>query len=136
MSVSTATPQTAPAMRTPKLLVAGYLGLSVATLVAVFFMRDNASMVNEAVWIRGTIVVLSALLSLLFAARAAQGSRRAFLRLRIVTLVMTVAIAVIIALPGPFPVWLKIEQGVCGAILLGVVILVNGRRVRSLFQAK
>lgn len=55
--------------------------------------------------------------------------------MRIVSGVMVGAIAVIIALPGSFPLWLKLEQGVCGLLLLGVVALVNGRRLRSLFAA-
>ncbi len=41
---------------------------------------------------------------------------------------MVVAIRVIIALPGTFPVWLKVEQGLCGLLLIGVVILANSRR--------
>ena len=49
---------------------------------------------------------------------------------------MVAAIAVIITLPGTFPLWMKIEQGVCGLILLGVVLIVNGRRLRSLFAAR
>ena len=85
---------------------------------------------------RATLVVASAVLTLTFAVRAARGSTRAFLRLRIVSAVMLVAIAVIIALPGLFPGWLKIEQGVCGLLLLGVVVIVNGRYLRSLFAAK
>jgi len=44
-----------------------------------------------------------------------------------------VAVVVIVALPGTFPVWLKIEQSACGALLLGVVLLVNGRQLRSEF---
>jgi hypothetical protein len=73
-------------------------------------------------------------LSWVFAARLARGSRRAHLRLRLVSAIMLVAIVVIIAIPGGFPVWLKVEQGVCGLLLLGVVLIVNGRRMRSLFQ--
>ncbi|TCO53177.1 hypothetical protein [Actinocrispum wychmicini] len=129
-------PTATKALRNAKLLVGGYLGLSVATLLAAFFLRNNTSIVNEAVWIRGGAVVLSALLSFLFAAKAVQGSRRAFVRLRIISTVMVVVITVIIALPGPFPTWLKIEQGVCGLLLLGVVVLVSGRHVRSLFSTK
>jgi hypothetical protein len=30
---------------------------------------------------------------------------------------------------------MKIEQGVCGLLLLGVVLIVNGGRLRSLFGA-
>jgi hypothetical protein len=47
-----------------------------------------------------------------------------------------VAIVFIIALPGTFPMWMKIEQGVCGLVLIGVVVLVNGKHIRSLFAAK
>ncbi len=49
--------------------------------------------------------------------------------------VMVVAIAVIIALPGTFPTWLKLEQGVCGLVLIAVVAIANGRRSRLLFAA-
>jgi hypothetical protein len=122
-------------LRNVRLLVGTYLTISVLTVVAIILLRDNTSMVNAAVWTRGTIVVASALLTTAFAARAARGSRRAFLRLRIVSAVMVVAIAAIISIPGTFPVWMKIEQGVCGLVLVGVVVLVNGRRMRSLFAA-
>src|SRR5206468_1821428 len=107
--------------------------LSLLTLAVIVLMRNHASVVNAAVWIRGTIVAASALLTMAFAARTARGSSRAYLRLRIVSAVMLVAIAVIVALPGPFPLWLKLEQSVCGLLLLGVVVVVNGRRLRSAF---
>ena len=123
------------AMRTVTRLVGAYLGISALTLVAIALMRDHPNLVNAAVWTRGTIVVATAGLMLSFAVRAARGSGRAFLRLRIVSAVMVVAIAAIVSLPGTFPVWMKIEQGVCGAILLGVVSLVNGRRLRSAYAA-
>ena len=129
-------PRTLGAFRTLKLLVGGYLGLSVLTLVAIVLLRNHASIVNSAVWVRATIVVASALLTLSFTARTARGSRGGYRRLRIVSAVMLVAITVIIALPGPFPLWLKIEQGVCGLILLAVVIVVNGRHLRSVFAAR
>ena len=47
-----------------------------------------------------------------------------------------VAIAAIIALPGTFPLWMKIEQGACGLLLASVVVTVNGSRLRSLFAAE
>ena len=129
-------PRSQSAFRGMKILVGGYLGISVATLVAIVLLRNHAAIVNSAVWIRGTIVVASALLTLSFAARAARGSRGAYRRLRIISAVMVLAIATIIALPGTFPVWMKMEQGVCGLLLIGVVIVVNGRHMRSLFAAK
>jgi hypothetical protein len=124
------------ALRAARWLVGCYLAVSVLTLVAIILMRHDSAAVNSAVWIRGTIVTLSALLTVAFAARAARGSSRAFLRLRLVSAIMVVAIAVIVSLPGTFPVWMKIEQGVCGLLLVGVVILVNGRQARAAFAAR
>jgi hypothetical protein len=119
-----------------KLLVGGYLGISVLTLAAVVALRHHTALVNTAVWIRGTIVVASALLMTAFTARSARGSSRAYLRLRIVSAIMVVAIAVIVALPGTFPVWMKVEQSVCGLLLVGVVLIVNGRHLRSAYSAE
>jgi hypothetical protein len=119
-----------------KLLVGCYLGISVLTLVAIVLLRNNTALVTPAVWIRGTIVVASAVLTTSFAAQMARGSSSGYLRLRLVSAIMLVAIAVIIALPDPFPLWLKIEQGVCGLLLLGVVMIVNGKHLRSAFATK
>ena len=126
-------PATRAALRSTRLLVGGYVGLSVLTLAAIIVMRHDAALVNPAVWTRGTIVVASALLMHEFAAGAARGSRLAFLRLRLASAIMVAAIAVIVALPDPFPVWMKIDQACCGLILTGVVVIVNGRHLRSLF---
>jgi hypothetical protein len=128
-------PRTRTAFRSLKLLVGGYLTLSVLTLVAIASLRNDAAAVNSAVWTRGTIVVISALLTFAFTIRAARGSRRAYLRLRIVSAVMVVAIAVIVALPGTFPLWMKLEQAVCGLVLIAVAAVANGRHLRSVFGA-
>jgi len=116
-----------------KALLVGYLAVSVLTLAAIVLLRDDVSVVNPAVWIRGTIVAASSVLTLAFAAGAARGSRGAYRRLRVITAVMPVAIVVIIALPGTFPLWMKLEQAVCGVLLLGVVAVVNGRVMRASF---
>ncbi len=123
------------ALRSVTALVGSYLGVSVLTLVAIIVFRNNPAIVNVAVWIRGSIVVASAALMFLFAVRASAGGARAFLRVRLISAIMLVAIVVIIALPGTFPLWMKLEQAVCGLLLLAVVILANGRRVRSFFSA-
>ncbi|HTJ38616.1 MAG TPA: hypothetical protein VL738_35740 [Dactylosporangium sp.] len=114
-------------MRTPRILAAGYFGLSLLTLAVIIVLRHHTAVVNAAVWIRGSIVVGSAALTNVFALR---GDVR---RLRIVSIVMTIAIAVIVAVPGPFPLWLKLEQVVCGLLLLGVILtLPRGvRRLRT-----
>jgi len=128
-------PRTVPAFRTVRRLVLAYLAISVAALVAVVAMRDDAAEVNSAVWTRGIIVVVTAVLMLSFTARAAQGSRGAYRRLRIISIVTPVAIAAIIALPGTFPLWMKVEQAVCGIVMVAVAVVANGRLLRAQFAA-
>jgi small-conductance mechanosensitive channel len=126
-----------PAGREPfrviKGLLLGYLGIGIAALVAVVLLRNHPAEVNGPAWVRSIIVVATALILLSAATLAGRGSRGAFLRLRIISIVTTVAIVVIVALPGTFPVWLKIEQSVCGVLMLGVALLANGRTARSRF---
>ena len=129
-------PQSRTALHNVQLLVGGYLGLSVLTLVAIVLLYNNTAIVTPAVFVRGTIVVLSTLLTTFFVARMARGSRAGYLGLRLESAIMFVAIAVIIALPGLFPLWMKIEQGVCGLLLLGVVVVVNGKHLRSTFAPR
>ena len=98
-----------------RLLIGGYVAISIATLVAIVLMRNHHAEVTSAgILDCGTIVVASALLMALLAKRAARGASRMYLRLRLVSAIMVVAIAAIIAIPGAFPVWMKIEQGACG----------------------
>jgi hypothetical protein len=123
-------------LRTVTAIVGTYLGISVLTLVAIILLRNNPAVVTIAVWIRGSLVVASAALMFAFALRAATGAPRAFLRVRLISAIMLVAIVVIIALPGTFPLWLKLEQAVCGALLLVVVILVNSKRMRAHFATR
>ncbi|GAA2833654.1 hypothetical protein [Kribbella solani] len=126
-------PRSAATLRSVRLLVTGYLAISVLTLIAIVVMRNDATAVNPAVWTRGTIVVAAATVTFLLARSAARGSRGAYRRLRIVSAAMLVAVVVIIALPGTFPLWMKSEQAVCGLLLLGVAVLVNGKHLRSVF---
>jgi hypothetical protein len=116
-------------MRNVVWLISGYAAVSLLTLVAMIVFRHDATMVTTEVWVRGAIVAAGSLLTLSFAVRAARGERRMLLRLRVVTAVMLVAIVVIIALPGIFPLWFKLEQGVCGLLLLAVVVQINRRSV-------
>ncbi|MFJ2581101.1 hypothetical protein [Kitasatospora aureofaciens] len=127
--------QTLRAFRTVRRFLAAYLGLSVITLAAIVALADHPSIVNTAVWIRGTAVAVSAAITLVLAVRAARGSYGAFRRLRIISAVMLVVIVAIIVTPGTFPLWMKIEQGLCGIALLGVAAVVNGRHLRTLFAA-
>ncbi len=129
-------PGTQRAFSTVRHLVVGYLAISALTVVAIIVMRNNAAQVNSAVWIHGTVVVASALLTYMLTVRASAGARRPYLRLRIISIVVPAAMVVIIALPGTFPLWMKIEQGVCALLLIGVAVLVNGKHLRASFAVK
>ncbi|BCJ30700.1 hypothetical protein AB0I55_15005 [Actinocatenispora sera] len=122
-------------LRAARTLVGAYLAVSALAVAALVALHDHPSLVNSASWVRASIVLVTAVLMFLFARGAVRGSRRAWLRLRIASAVMLVAIAVIVSLPGFLPAWLRIEQGLCGLLLLAVVVLVNRRAVRTGFAA-
>ena len=129
-------PQSQQTLRSVQILAVCYLGISMLTLAVIVLLRNNAAIVPASVWIRGIIVVVHAWVTLVFAARMARGSRVGYILLRISTAVMVVAIAVILAIPGDFPLWFKIDQGICGLLLLGVVMIVNGVHLRSAFASR
>ncbi len=129
-------PQTRKAFRVIRALVGGYLVLGVVTLGVIVALRNDAAQVNSAVWTRATIVVVTAVLLIMFIGRAARGSRGAYRRLRIVSIITPVAIAVIIAVPGTFPLWMKIEQGICGLVMIAVAVIANGSHLRGVFAAR
>ena len=128
-------PQSRRTLRSVQALIYCYLGISVLTIVAIIPVH-NPAIDPASVWVRGIIVILHAGFMLAFAARMARGSRVGYTLVRLSSAGMVVAIAVILALPADFPLWFKIEQGVCGLLLLGVVVLVNGKRLRSAFATK
>ena len=133
-TTTAASNDTQASLRGVVVLVGCYLALSVLTIAAAIVFRNDAAIVNTAVWIRGSIVAVTAALMFRFAIGAALGSASHYLRLRIVSAIMVVAIAAILLLiPGDFPLWMKVEQATCGVILVVVVILANRGRVRSLF---
>jgi hypothetical protein len=117
-------------------LLAAFLVISVSTVVAVVPMRHNPALVTTAVWVRTPLVAASAAVLLLFARRAAAGHRASFRRLRIISMVVLAAIIAVVAWPGAFPVWLRVEQSVCGVFMLSVVIRTNLRVVRSSMEVR
>jgi hypothetical protein len=129
-------PGTAAVFRKIKLLTGGYLAISALAVGAIALMRNHPAEVNSAVWTHGIVVAASALVAFIVANLAARGHRGAYRRLRFLSPVVVVAIAVIIALPGSFPLWMKAEQGVAGLLMAGVAVLANSRQVRSVFAAK
>ncbi|NNC12269.1 hypothetical protein HII28_10315 [Planctomonas sp. JC2975] len=120
------------ALRPVRTLLAVYFGVSAAMIVAIGVLSALGNAQDPAVWIRCSLVLGSAAVLLAIMARATRGSRSALIRLRIITPVVLAAIIVIVSIPGFLPGWVRIEQGLCGAILLPAVILLFLPRTAAL----
>ena len=107
-----------------KVLIACYVGLGVLGFAAAVLLRDQPQLVNTAVWVRSTVVLVTSALTYVFAERASRGDRMSLLRLRAVTIVVPLVIVGLIVLPDPFPAWMKVQQGLCGLVLACAAVLV------------
>jgi hypothetical protein len=121
------------ALRPVLALIGGFVAVSALMLVALAVLVAAGNDVDVAVWVRCSIVLGSSLVLLAIAASAARGSRAALTRLRIISPIVLAAIVVIVSIPGFLPVWVRLEQGLCGLILVPVVVLVNLPRTRIHF---
>lgn len=118
-----------------KKLLGGYAAVSVLTLLAIVVFSGNPDIVTDAVWIRGSILAVASLVTFALGVAMANGSRSNFGRVRIIALAQVIAVGVIEAVPGSFPIWFKIANGVCGTLLIIVVLLTFARSVRATFAA-
>jgi chromate transport protein ChrA len=126
-----------PKLRLIQKIVGAYGILSWATFVAVVVLsmtvaNNYPTSTNINAWVHGLIVAVTAIPIFKLVARAAQNKRRALMRLRMVLTVIPVAIiAVLFFLP--LPTWMDVEQGVCGALLLGAlgILIFDPRKTRA-----
>ncbi len=124
-----AAPAPAANLRAARILVACYLGLSLLAVVALVVLAVVApALATVQAWFRGVIIGGTAVLTFVIAGRAVAGRPRALLRLRIVVVVLLVAVVAVLCFL-PLPLWMVVEQAVCGALLLATaVLLFSGRR--------
>jgi hypothetical protein len=123
------------AFRPVLILLWSFVGLSAAMVVFLAVLSAVGIGVDTAIWVRCSIVLGSSIVLLVFGIGAARGSRNALLRLRIVAPVVVAAVIVIVSIPGFLPGWVRVEQAVCGLIVLPVAIIANLPRTRALFRA-
>ncbi|MBX6383601.1 MAG: hypothetical protein IRZ07_11630 [Microbispora sp.] len=119
-----------------KVLLGLYAVVSVLTLVAIVVLSGNSDIVTDAVWVRGSILAVASLITFALGVSMARGSRSSYRRVQIIALAQVVAVIVIECLPGGFPLWFKMENGVCGTLLLIVVLVTVARSVREVFAAR
>lgn len=121
-----------PALRRPNLrlaagLVYGYVGLTIATLVALVIMTVAAPRLatNEA-WGHQVIVAVFAVVLPLRLRAARRGNPRAARAIAIIALVVGVVNLVEALLPA-FPAWMRIVMIVVVLIMAALVAVVTGR---------
>jgi hypothetical protein len=105
------------------------LAISIATLGVAAAIGGNPS-----VWVRGGIVTAIGAILKVLAGRAYAGSRGAYLRMRLMTTIAPVAVAVIVALPHDgFPAWMKAEQVLVGLLLAAAAVALYRSAVRRAY---
>ncbi|GAA2007226.1 hypothetical protein [Microbacterium ulmi] len=114
-------------------LLAVLLIVSIAAVAFAFVEQSHAELVNTVVWIRSVAVVAAAIILYLLAVFASRGRAGAYRRLRLLSFLIPAGVVLLIVAPGEFPLWIKIEQAVCGALILAVGIILSRRRLRELF---
>ena len=124
------------AFRPILILLSGFLAVSAAMEVFLIVETLNGNGIDIAVWIRCSLVLGSSIVLLLIALIAARGSRASWRRLSIISPIVVVAVIVIVSIPGFLPDWVRVEQAVCGLLVLPVAILVNLPRTRALFAER
>lgn len=136
MTTTVTDPDAREKLHIARILLGGYAAVSVLTLLAIVVFSGNHDIVTDAVWIRGSILAAASLVTFAIGVSMARGSRASYRRVRIIALAQVVAIVVIEAVPGAFPAWFKIENGVCGVLLAIVVLLTFARTVRAAFSRR
>jgi hypothetical protein len=112
-----------------RVLLGAVLVISMATLGVAAGVGGNS-----AVWTRGVIATALAAVLIVLAGRAFRGSRAAYVRMRVMSTVAPIAIAIIVALPHDgFPAWMKVEQAVIGLLLAAVAVMIGRRAVRDAY---
>ncbi|GAB3913983.1 hypothetical protein GCM10011575_18830 [Microlunatus endophyticus] len=114
-------------------LLVGYIAISAAALVFAVVERHNSGLVNGVVWIRGGAVLASSILLYVLCRFAEKGRTTAYRRLRLLSFIIPCGVLIIIIAPGEYPTWMKIEQVVCGALVLTIAILMSQPQVRAAF---
>lgn len=134
-TVSPVSPRRA-AFRPVVLLSWAFVAVSAAMIAFLSLATATGTAFEIAIWIRCALVLASGIVVVAMAVAAARGSRGAWVRLRIVSPIIVAAVIVIVSIPGFLPDGVRIEQAVCGLLLLPVAILVNLPRMRALFTPK
>jgi hypothetical protein len=108
--------------------VAGLL----ASAVLSFVDPDDVTWV---VWLRGAVVAVASFALIAVTRAASRGSRNAYVRLRWISILAPIGIVAILLAPDAgYPLWMKVEQAVVGALIVLIAVQLNSRTVRTVFR--
>ncbi|WP_406051942.1 hypothetical protein [Kribbella sp. NBC_00889] len=105
-------------------------GVVVATIV------DRAArhqVVPGFLWGRSCTVLVTSVVAYWLLTRAARGARWAYVRIRVISIVMPIAIIGVDLIPGLCPGWFAAMQAVCALAMVPVAVVVNGPALRAGF---
>ncbi|MFF1695620.1 hypothetical protein ACFVXC_18635 [Streptomyces sp. NPDC058257] len=114
-----------------KVLVAAYGALGAAVLITVAALALTGQTVTSFMWGRSAGVVASAAVTYWLTVLAARGARWAYLRVRVISIVMPIAIIAIDMIPGALPPWFVALQIACALTIGATAFIVNGRGLRA-----
>ncbi len=106
------------------------LGLCVVLLAVAFALRNS---ISPAVWVRSTIILVVSLLLLLCGKQMRSGRRWAYVRAKWIAVLGTIGFVGVAALPGPFPAWMRIEQGAQALVFLALTWMLTRPALASFF---
>ncbi|MFC9238821.1 hypothetical protein ACFTZK_20605 [Streptomyces decoyicus] len=126
-------PDTQRAFDKAKFLVAAYGALSAAALVTVAVLALTGHTVTPFMWGRSAGVLASAAVFYWLTVLAARGARWAYLRVRILSVIMPLAIIAVDMIPGICPTWFAMVQATCALPLVVAAFISNGSGLRAAF---
>ncbi|MEU5638994.1 hypothetical protein [Streptomyces milbemycinicus] len=126
-------PDTRRAFDTVKKLVMVYGAFSVAVLVVVVVLSVMGREVTSFMWGRTGGMFASAVVTYWLTVVASRGARWAYIRVRIIAVVVPIAVIAIDSVPGALPLWFVVLQ-IAGALALAPsAFIVNRRELRAAF---
>jgi hypothetical protein len=111
-------------------------GVFGAAVLATVIVRASAGhVVPGFLWGRSCVVLVTSVVAYWLLTAAGRGARWAYLRIRIISVVMPIAIVGVDLIPGLCPWWFAAMQAVCAVAIVPVAFIVNSARVGAAFAS-
>ncbi|MEV0269675.1 hypothetical protein AB0H43_12915 [Hamadaea sp. NPDC050747] len=120
-------------LRPARILVAVYGLLAAAVLGLVALLSATGHAVTGFMWGRSIAVLASAIVTYVFSGFAVRGARWAYLRMRIISVIVPPAIVAVDVFVGALPIWFVVLQASCAVVLAAAAVPINGSRLRAAF---